>query len=87
MHTLTISNLNPAVVEQLSAEARRQGKSASELAGELIERAVAPIQSERQPTSKPRDIGHLAGTWTREEADEFDRAVATFGQVDEELWK
>jgi hypothetical protein len=34
-----------------------------------------------------RDVKRLAGTWTKEQADEFDRAVASFGQIDEDLWK
>ena len=36
---------------------------------------------------QPRDVTRLAGTWTAMQAEEFDRAVASFGQVDEDLWK
>jgi hypothetical protein len=88
MSALTISNLDSTVLELLSSEAERQGKSASELAGELIKRAMTPTNS--CPTEKqrlPRDLTRLAGTWTKEEADEFDRAVASFGEIDEDLWK
>ena len=33
------------------------------------------------------DLDHLAGTWSREEAAEFERNTAVFEQVDEDLWK
>ena len=33
------------------------------------------------------DLDHLAGTWSEEDAAEFDKATEIFQQVDEELWK
>ncbi len=32
-------------------------------------------------------LDHLFGTWSREEADEFDRAVADFEVIDESIWR
>jgi hypothetical protein len=88
MSALTISNLDSSVLERLNSEAERQGKSASELAGELIKRAMTPTDAcSMEKKRLPRDFTHLAGTWTTEEADEFDRAVASFGEIDEDLWK
>jgi hypothetical protein len=88
MSSLTISNLDTLVLQRLRDLAHRQGKSESELAAELIEQAV---RSDSRPTGSngrgPRDVKRLAGTWTEEQADAFDRAVASFGQVDEDLWK
>ncbi len=33
------------------------------------------------------DLDHLAGTWSKKDAAEFERATAVFGKVDEDLWK
>lgn len=42
----------------------------------------------RQPGA-PFDngLGEFAGTWTDEEAAEFDAAVTGFGEIEEELWR
>ena len=39
------------------------------------------------PTRKKRDLSALAGTWSHEEADEFDREVRQFEEIDDELWR
>ena len=44
-------------------------------------------QSASTNGDNPRNVNRLAGTWTEEQANEFDRAVASFNQVDEDLWK
>jgi hypothetical protein len=33
------------------------------------------------------DLDTLAGTWSNEDKDEFIRAISSFEQIDEELWK
>ena len=33
------------------------------------------------------DFDKFAGTWTAEEADDFDRRVAQFEEIDWEMWK
>jgi hypothetical protein len=88
MSSLTISNLDTTVLQRLRDLAHRQGKSESELAAELIEHAVSSqVLLTGSNGKNARDVNRLAGTWTKEQADEFDRAVASFGQIDEDLWK
>ena len=33
------------------------------------------------------DLDHLAGTWSAQDADEFESATAVFEKVDEDMWK
>ncbi len=33
------------------------------------------------------DLDHLAGTWSKKDAAEFERATSVFEKVDEEMWK
>ena len=38
------------------------------------------------PKMRQHDLDHLAGTWSQEEADEFDAALAEQRRIDPELW-
>ena len=33
------------------------------------------------------DLDHLAGTWSAQDAAEFESATAVFEKVDEDMWK
>ena len=50
---------------------------------------AAPEENAEVERSSPvcHNLDSLAGTWTLDEAEAFDRAVADFGKVDEDLWK
>ena len=37
--------------------------------------------------AKKADFSDVAGTWTQEEYDEFERNTAVFEEIDEEMWK
>jgi hypothetical protein len=53
-----------------------------------IQQWTEQLASTNGPNSdKPRNVNQLAGTWTEEQANKFDREVASFNQVDENLWK
>lgn len=39
------------------------------------------------PPRMKRDLSALAGTWSQEEADEFDRQIRRSEQIDAELWR
>ncbi len=41
----------------------------------------------RGPAEESNGLGSLAGTWTKEEHERFEAAVAVTEQVDEELWR
>lgn len=81
MGRLEIATLDEATAAKLAEEAQRRGLTPEELAAELIQLSLQP------PRKKYRDASRLAGTWTKEEAREFEEAVAPFGQIDEELWR
>ena len=60
---------------------------------ESMNGVILQLLRDRLGLSKPKfrkvhhDLDDLAGTWTPEEAREFDEAVRDFSRVDEELWK
>ena len=73
----------PVSRREIRRRAKREGRS--------INQTVKPVQREAavldDKSERKRNVAHLAGTWSKEEADEFDRAAAVFEQVEPEIWE
>lgn len=82
MKNLTVRNVSPSLSRALERHRKRSGQSLNQTVLELLERGLGV---KREPTGN--GLEDLAGTWTAEEADEFDAATAPFEQIDEELWR
>lgn len=52
---------------------------------QLLEAAVTPEVPKRGRIN--HDLDEFFGTWTKEEADEFDRVLAEMRKIDPEDWK
>ncbi len=85
MHVITLRKLPPKLEKRLVATARERGWSLSQTVIRLLEDAMA--QGAPSGTSRPDALDMLAGTWSAEEADEFDRVVLGSRQIDSELWE
>lgn len=78
---MTIRNLPPAVAEALEREKRRRGRSLHQTVIDLLGQSLGVRGS------RSNGLGDLAGGWDEDEMREFERAIAPFEQIDEELWK
>lgn len=79
--TVTIRSVPVVVDRALRQRAKVEGKSLNMVAMEALERGL-------DLKTKPlvhTDLDHFAGTW--QEDPEFDRAMADFSRIDEDLWK
>jgi len=78
---LTIRNLPPDVAQALEREKRRRGES--------INQTVIGLLSKGLGVGAPRSNGlaNLSGKWSEEDLEEFERAVAPFAEIDDELWR
>ena len=78
---MTIRNLPPDLAEALEREKRRRGKSLNQTVIDLLGQGLG--------AEGPRSNGlrRLAGGWSEDEFREFERAMAPFEAVDEELWR
>jgi hypothetical protein len=94
--SLTIDNLNEQILGRLNSEAQRRGIEVKVLVEEilrqkfLIEETVQKTlnqAAEFPAVQRFHDLDSLAGTWSKEETDDFLAAVANMRQCDEELWK
>lgn len=85
MANLSVRGVEPDALRRLKQTARRRGISLNRLITEMLN-----TQGGGAPAAQAigyADLDDLAGTWDEKDLREFQRATATFGQVDENLWR
>jgi plasmid stability protein len=80
---LTIRNIPPEVANALTKEQARSGVSQNQTVIDLLRRALGV----RRHGNQSNGLARLSGTWTKEEHEQFEAAVAWTEQLDEELWR
>jgi len=82
MKQLSIRNVNPQLAAALEAERRARDISLNETVLDLLRRALGLVD-------EPYDNGleALSGSWSDDDFAEFTTAVATFNEIDENLWQ
>ena len=83
---ITIHHLDDASAEWIEEQASQRGIEKEEIVLQLIHRGIG-LELKKEQLPVYHDLDALAGTWSEEDAAEFDRATASFRQVDEELWR
>jgi hypothetical protein len=83
---ITLRDLPPEVEKILHERAKREGISLNRTAIRMLEEAAGLNQNTEKP-ARNHDFDKFAGTWTADEADEFDRRLAEMRQIDWEMWK
>lgn len=80
LNTITVRGLGPDDLAALKHQAEREGISMNRL-------ALRRLVDKPQPKSgAPSELEALAGTWSQEEADRFEEAIAPLEQVEPGLW-
>ena len=87
MSTISIHGLAPVVEQKLRGMAKERGQSLNSTIKELLQDSLAPGYSSRHRAKNRAIFADLFGTWTDEQADEFDRATADFRIADPEDWQ
>ncbi len=82
MRHLTVRNLPERLAEALRRERERRGTSLNQTVIELLAQSLGTSQAPRS-----NGLAGLAGTWTAEEHEAFERAIAETESVDEEMWR
>lgn len=84
MTQLTVRDVDPPLNDALKHEAEARGMSVNRLVLLLLRESVGLSPRHRPPAFD--DLDHLAGTWSPEEAAEFERHLAAQRRIDEEQW-
>jgi hypothetical protein len=77
--TLSLRNLPPDVEEAILDLSRREGLSLNKATARLLEAAV-------RPPARNTDFDEFAGSWSAQQAEAFDSALADMRQVNPEDW-
>lgn len=67
--------------------ARREGLSLNQAVLRLLRKGAGIAEGDETRDAIGSSLDWFAGSWTEEQAREFDEAVADFETIDEELWK
>jgi hypothetical protein len=86
MKAITVRNLPPRLAKAVRERARRERTSLNGAVIRLIEERLEAGHA-KPAAAQHHDLDFLFGTWTKEEADEFDGALALQRAIDGELWK
>lgn len=70
--TITLRNLPPQVERAIRDKAKKEGLSLNRTVAKLLAEATGKGPSKPGKRVLHHDLDHLAGKWTKEEADEFD---------------
>ncbi|GIV69498.1 FitA-like ribbon-helix-helix domain-containing protein [Caldilinea sp.] len=83
MTQLTIRGVDERLHKALKEKAEEQGISVNRLALDALRQSVGLVDSQR----RHHDLDHLAGTWTEEEYEEFQKALELQRRIEPELWE
>ena len=86
MKAITLRNLPAELARAVRNRAEEKGISLNRAVIELLQEALG--RGERPKKRRIyHDLDFLVGTWSKEEAEEFNRALAEQRKIDPELWK
>ena len=85
MANISVRGLEPETLSKLKALAKKENTSVNALVLRLLDRGVGLAQ-EKPLYQRHEDLSELAGTWSPEEAEEFEANTASFGNIDPEQW-
>ena len=87
MKAITLRNLPAELEKAVRKEAERRRTSMNKAIISLLERKAEGDKKKNARTLKNDDLDALAGSWSKKEAAEFDKALASQRTIDPELWK
>jgi CRISPR/Cas system-associated protein Cas5 (RAMP superfamily) len=87
MKAITLRNLPPELAKAVRREAERKRTSVNKAVISLLESKADVRKKKRAAKMNHQELDALAGSWTKNEAAEFDKALAAQRSIDPELWK
>ena len=85
MKTVTLRKLPPKLEKTIRQRAKQKGVSVNRAVISLLEEHLGTV--EKRPAVEYHDLDALCGSWTKEEAAAFDKALAQQRAIDPDLWK
>ena len=83
MNQFSLRRVPPEVERRLRAVAQENSESVNAAINRILAESLGVVPE----GSRKRDLSDLAGTWSEDEAAEFERATEHFGRIDEKMWE
>ncbi len=85
---IEVPQIDPTLWLRLNIEAKHRGTNPSMLLSQALQQFLGiPDRELSRKEEEDRIFTRLAGTWTQEDADEFERNTEDFRQIDPEIWE
>ncbi len=85
MKTLTIRGIDDELSQKIKKAAEQEHRSMNQWIVEKLKQFVGMAEGEE--FKEYHDLDYLAGTWSEDEAREFDENTVFFEKVDADMWK
>lgn len=87
MKAITLRNLPPELAKIVRKKAEEKGTSINKAVISLLEEGTVTPRMKQEKKTLYHDLDALAGSWTKEEALEFEKALAVQRTIEPDLWK
>ena len=84
MMAVTLRNLPKKLDQTIQRRAKEKGISVNKAVITLLEEQLG--MKPKKPSVEYHDLDNLAGSWTKAEADAFDKTLIRQRAIDPELW-
>ena len=85
MKQLTVRGFDDELAEIIRQVAKRDRTSLNKAALKLLRKGAGLSEDGGRTDTVGSTLDHLIGSWSREEASEFDAALKDFGTIDESI--
>ena len=85
MNAITLRNIPPNLSRRVEQRAKEKGLSMNRTVIQILEDSLGT--SNKRAAQLHHDLDHLAGSWSKVEAKEFDEDLTAQRRVDPELWR
>jgi plasmid stability protein len=85
MKAIPLRNLPTSLVRIIRQRAKKKGVSVNKVVISLLQDHLG--EAEARPVRRYYDLDGLAGSWSKQEAEAFDKTLAQQRTIDPEIWK
>jgi hypothetical protein len=86
MANLSVRGVADKSLQRIKQIAKRRGVSVNRLVTDILNSEASLVPAAKQ-LAIHHDLDKLAGTWSAAEARSFEKVTASFGRIDEALWR
>ena len=87
MKQITLRDIPGDISKVIEKKAKKEHLSLNKAIISLLEKATGAASTKTSKKKLYHDLDHLAGAWSRKEADSFEKNLQGQRTIDKELWR